>query len=411
MKFLTAILLAGGCLAQTLAPVFSACLIDGSLARTKIMPHGSFEPNDGHPVLTIQPGKNKSCSAWGSWADTVDTEGWGYLTIESNAGHSDSIQAFAAGWLEGSLTQERMYQSVTSNYYQAFGNRSTPVSLSTYLETNTEWMKAQLNSNPTDPFWLHIGYVMLQVEGLTGGYQSVQPPDQQLQYFDVQFMQLFGDLINLLPAVDPSLRITLEQYLQMSESELLATIRPSQHCSSLTRFVPQQSELFVAHTTWSTFCMMLRIYKTYALHYSTSASETIQFSSYPGCVQSVDDFYQLIEQRMVVTETTNSIYNTSLFDAIVPEMLLTWPRIVATNQLATNTDTWIQFMSHNVAGTYSNQWIVADYKLMDQNTQQLAPKTVQIMEEIPAYWESMDVSQFINHYGAWKSFNIPFFMG
>ncbi len=44
----------------------------------------------------------------------------------------------------------------------------------------------------------------------------------------------------------------------------------------------------------------------------------MSFSSYPGQLESMDDFYML-SSNMTVIETTNQIFNTSLYDFITPQ--------------------------------------------------------------------------------------------
>jgi len=69
---------------------------------------------------------------------------------------------------------------------------------------------------------------------------------------------------------------------------------------------------------------MLRIQKRYRLNYKESRStyqmvlgHDMTFTSYPGFLYSLDDFY-LISSGLAVTETTNSVYNPQLWANIQP---------------------------------------------------------------------------------------------
>jgi len=54
------------------------------------------------------------------------------------------------------------------------------------------------------------------------------------------------------------------------------------------------------------------------------------FSSYPGMLSSLDDFY-LMDNGVMMTQTTNQIFDHSLYDLVVPQSLYAWQRVVAAN--------------------------------------------------------------------------------
>jgi len=62
---------------------------------------------------------------------------------------------------------------------------------------------------------------------------------------------------------------------------------------------------------------MLGIYKSYAFNLKAAGtvSQRVSFSSYPGFLSSEDDFY-VTDTKLVVMETTNSIFNMTLYDSI-----------------------------------------------------------------------------------------------
>ena len=72
------------------------------------------------------------------------------------------------------------------------------------------------------------------------------------------------------------------------------------------------------------YTSMLRVIKRYNLAYKTSSTDKtpvpateIAFSSYPGVLQSIDDFY-VTSSGLMVTETTNENYNDDLWSKIKP---------------------------------------------------------------------------------------------
>ena len=45
----------------------------------------------------------------------------------------------------------------------------------------------------------------------------------------------------------------------------------------------------------------------------------VVLSGYPGVLVGVDDFY-MTSKQLAVIETTNSVFNTTLFDAVTPQV-------------------------------------------------------------------------------------------
>ena len=65
------------------------------------------------------------------------------------------------------------------------------------------------------------------------------------------------------------------------------------------------SEVFMGHSTWLLYSAMIRIYKDYQFNYRNPLVKCKQmvFSSYPGQVTSLDDFYELDTQLTVISTT------------------------------------------------------------------------------------------------------------
>jgi len=120
----------------------------------------------------------------------------------------------------------------------------------------------------------------------------------------------------------------------------------------------------------------------------------------------MDDFWQT-SAGLTVIETTNGNWNMSLYDAITPQSLLSFVRVVIANRMAAGGEQWSQVFSQYNSGTYNNQWIIVDYKLFTPGFP-VVPNTLWILEQIPTRCTSADMSVVLS-YGMWLSHNIPFF--
>ena len=145
------------------------------------------------------------------------------------------------------------------------------------------------------------------------------------------------------------------------------------HCSGLVKVTPTLDDIFFGHSTWAAYFMMLRIYKHYHFNNQWNSEEEnsgiqnhVSFSSYPGALSSIDDYY-LLNNGLNVMETTNNMYNNTLYKFIKPQSLLTWQRLLIANGLSKNTQDWIKYFSNYNSGTYNNQWIILNTNLFQPN--------------------------------------------
>lgn len=66
-------------------------------------------------------------------------------------------------------------------------------------------------------------------------------------------------------------------------------------------------------------------------------------------MSSLDDFY-LLGGKMVMIQTTNNIFNMSLYHLIKPESLLAWHRVRIANTMARNGKDWSQVLGFKNSG-------------------------------------------------------------
>eukprot|EP01099_Mayorella_cantabrigiensis_P006201 TRINITY_DN5130_c0_g1_i1.p1 TRINITY_DN5130_c0_g1~~TRINITY_DN5130_c0_g1_i1.p1 ORF type:complete len:299 (-),score=70.55 TRINITY_DN5130_c0_g1_i1:129-1025(-) len=152
---------------------------------------------------------------------------------------------------------------------------------------------------------------------------------------------------------------------------------------------------------------MVRIYKHY--HFQTNqtvAAKKVSFSSYPGCLSSLDDFY-IMDSGLVMLQTTNNIFNQTLYKQVVPQSLLAWQRVRLANTLASTGKEWANLVAQYNSGTYNNQYMVIDYKKWVPK-EPLQDGLLWVVEQIPGYVHSADQTTILG-FGYWPSYNIPFY--
>lgn len=103
---------------------------------------------------------------------------------------------------------------------------------------------------------------------------------------------------------------------------------------------------------------------------------------------------------------TNSIFNASLWDMVVPQALLAWQRVRMANQMAHTGPEWYSYVSQHNSGTYNNQYMVFDGKRFRPGNA-LEPHTLTVVEQIPGLVVSGDATNELVK-GYWSSYNVPY---
>lgn len=68
-----------------------------------------------------------------------------------------------------------------------------------------------------------------------------------------------------------------------------------------------------------------------------------------GLLTSLDDFY-LLGSGLLMTQTTNSVFNSSLFASVTPQSLLAWQRVRLANAMAQTGEQWANIFSKYNSG-------------------------------------------------------------
>lgn len=132
----------------------------------------------------------------------------------------------------------------------------------------------------------------------------------------------------------------------------------------------------------------------------------MMFSSYPGYLESLDDFY-IMDSGLAMLQTTNGIPNTTLYDEVTSSSLYAWQRVRIANALSKTGEEWYNNVANQNSGTYNNQYMVINYAIFKKNNP-LPNGFLWVIEQIPGYVEGADMTNIVER-GYWGSYNVPAF--
>lgn len=320
-------------------------------------------------------------------------------------------------WYVGYLSASRIKDYYRSYRESTFPDEATFSEVQTWVEQSMTWtLQSVMTGESSSPYWNVVGLTMTQLLSLVEGYNAAGT-DFPLTLLDLFMLNSIGDMDDLIPAMQylSAKRKATPEHPVADFCDSLKCVLDAQsrsHCSAIVK--PVNGELFAAHEMWASYLQMLMVWKQYdfGLANRELSSRRIAFSSWPAMLSSEDDFY-ITQAKLVVMETTNNVYNLTLYDRLKPSSLLSWIRAITANYLASTPDHWHRLMKAYNSGTYNNQWMVIDMKngpfLASASTTALKPNTLLIGSQLPGYYHHADVTEFINTHGYWASYNIPYF--
>ena len=367
---------------------------------------GKFTPKNSSSI-------DKEAVASATYINSYQTKGWDFLTISSydkpDNKYEDSIKAYAMGYLEGILNKDRIFSIYRNLMYFTFydTNNTFPENLVIYLTKNLEYMKTKsMKYKDKEPYWEHVYYIYEQMRGLFDGYNSVAEDEKKIGFIYFQMVVANADIEDAVYYNNITKR---PNFKNMTIDEIRTYTSLHTHCSALVKVANDLSDIWIGHNTWTAYGLMIRTFKEYRFvsNKQNEKSKVVVFSSYPGSLSSIDDFYYM-DSKLVVMETTNSNFNDTLYDLLKPESLLTWVRVMLANRLASSGEEWIKIFKKENSGTYNNQFQVLDINKIDINKRIINEKAFMIIEQLPDFTESGDVTHFLTK-GYWPSYNIPYF--
>ncbi|XP_050353907.1 putative phospholipase B-like 2 [Nymphalis io] len=344
-----------------------------------------------------------------TYTNDINQTGWAFLELHTSTDSSDEKQAYAAGVLEGFLTRDLIWMH-WQNMLKGYCYNKTEICglIEDFVDKNEDYISSMVLANPTDPYWYQMKLYYIQIEGLAVGYnQATSDAYEWLTVRDLIWINMLGDL--------DELAIALSAPKENPEGLLFG-----EHCSGLVKLLPDWSELYTSHATWNSYQSMLRIQKSYVLNYKLTPHEKkfipgrkMAFSSYPGFVQSTDDFY-IISSGLVAAETTIGNSNRTLFELVQPVgQILEYARAMVANRLARDGKEWVEIFRRHNSGTYNNQWYIVNYNKFKAKSGQtpgsIEPGLLWVVEQLPGYTEAADLTEQLKETTYFPSYNIPYF--
>ena len=356
---------------------------------------------------------DENAIAYAIYNKSYERTGWDFLAISTydkkDDKYDDSNKAYAMGYLEGFLTKERIYSFYKNMIHYAFSqsNLQIPENLKEFYNQNINYMeKMSLEKKDSDPYWEHVYYIYKQLKGLYDGYNNNVEDEKKFDFYEFILLPGAGDLSDIMSNLYVE---NMPNFEDMTIEEFKSYVLLHSHCSALIKLAEDYSDIWFGHNTWSIYNSMIRIFKEY--HFISNKgkekSKTIVFSSYPALLFSLDDFY-FMDSNLLVMETTNNVYDKNLYKKIKPETLLTWVRAMVANRLASSAEDWTKIFQKENSGTYNNQYMILDINKINLKKKKIPEKSLMIIEQIPGEVEINDVTKQLKNKYYWPSYNVPY---
>lgn len=222
-----------------------------------------------------------------------------------------------------------------------------------FLQTNSNFHPGVVSLEPADPYWKHARYVLDQLWGMKDGFNTAALASgvRMIDMIDLVLINSNAEFSELLQVYSPELVKKRREFQMktMPSNSLLQVpnedkgnnnmgdgifgsdiktpldaerfwekkLAKGGRCSAFVKLADESADVFFGHTTWDDYSKMTRLFKYYNFHLpgSYANANTIAMSSYPGCVSSTDEFYQM-DSGVVVADTSLEILNTNLYNRV-----------------------------------------------------------------------------------------------
>ena len=381
------------------------CLISSIISSTKIEARIKINAQNVWEIVyqNFDPAENYVATAF--YTDSLLEIGWDKLSIRTNPLYRDEIQAEGAGRLEGALTKERIYNFFLNLEQEVDINER----ISKFFEDQEAFVidSVEKGEGSRDPMLYNAYLIKKQYNGMMEQYNITADADKKLTKNNFHLMNYYAELFDLADKY----RVEIEgetDYKQMDNEQLLKIFLERTHCSALFKLKNDFSDLYFGHNTWNTYFSTIRLIKEYNFNFNNRwvRSKNIIFTSYPASLSSIDDFY-ITSHGLIAIETTNSMYNDSLYSEINPNTLFTCERAMICNRISNSSKEWAENFAKYNSGTYNNQFMILDKNKVNLVNKSIEQDAFYIVETLPGLVKINNVTDIFK-FGYWSSFNLPF---
>lgn len=351
-------------------------------------------------------------SARAYYNSDMNGNGWSKLEVETNEFDPDWVQAQSAGLLEGSLTWQHIYyhwQNTINSICEHYEDECEQIR--DLIKINTVHTRKKVEElSESDPFWHQIRLYYSQLDGIEMGWRYAVK--RSLQNYEIPsedfiWMNMANDIFDL------------KEKLGFNFDDSFKNFTLS---SAIFKFVNASTDpvIHVAHHTGDTYRAMLRTVKHYNFNFHITNSKIsdlvpgtiLTFTSYPGVITSLDDFYTITSKQskhsMVVTSTPLNFPRDFSKDVHLENKLFSSPRVMAANRIATTGLQWMKTFSHNLLEMNNRQWLIFDgmkLEKLGKNVEGL----LWLVEQTSGVVRGMDVTKVLLNNSFWASFGAVYF--
>jgi hypothetical protein len=155
--------------------------------------------------------------AWGHYEDTINTNGWSGLWLQTTANTqvSNDVRMYAAGYIEGLLTCVRLseyHSNMQRLVVRTEATKHALANLKKLIGDQLGFMKMKANlvphimaNEPEEAYWKHSRYMLFQMWGILDGYNYAARHFNvnHLKLEDMLLLNLGGELPTILDAYTP----------------------------------------------------------------------------------------------------------------------------------------------------------------------------------------------------------------